>query len=239
MTATLPDATELGDTPAAASLGRKRRKPWWIGVVAVGGVVFIGGGFGAFSPFANRSTPVDSGTVSLTLSNEGGAASFATAISGLLPDDATATDDTPTDAWDERVIAITNTSNVDTSFLLGIGVSSTSGGADATEAMFTTASPDGVTVQVWRCRNGAGQAVAYTQTTANDRAVCSATEDVLIAETDLPLVETTALGLVPVGQNLSVRVRVRLPQSAPSLAQGDGGILTLTAALRQRDGGAV
>jgi hypothetical protein len=202
-------------------------------------VTLSSGGFGDARPYVQPVQQTNSAALSVAVSNQSGAATFTTTISNLFPDDSNATDNTPTDAWDDRVVQVVNTTNAPTTMSLGVTAGSLSGGADATEQIISDGS-NGARIQVWRCRVGVTDTPAdYTQAVADNAAVCGAAEQSLLAEADLPLADSALIATLPANTNVNLRIRIRLPEAASNLAQGDSAALTFTVRLTPRTAGAV
>jgi hypothetical protein len=203
------------------------------GVAALCVGTLSSGGFGDSRPYVDNNQTTNLAALNVSVGNQA-AVSFTTSISNLYPDDATATDNVPTDAWEDRVVRVTNTSALPTT--LSLAVTASAGGATPLIAEAT----DGARIQVWRCRSGATDTpVDYVQALADDVATCSGAEQSLLAESDLPLANSTLLATLPSTTNVNLRIRIRLPQSAPDTAQNNSATLVFTVRLAPRTGGAV
>jgi len=211
---------------------RHRRALAMIGVAALCVGTLSSGGFGDARPYVDNNQTTNLAALNVSVGNQA-AVSFTTSISNLYPDDATATDNVPTDAWEDRVVRVTNTSPVVTT--LSLQVSASAGGATPLIADATA----GARIQVWRCRSGATDTpIDYVQALADDAPTCSGSEQSLLAESDLPLASSTLLASLPANTNANLRIRIRLPQDAPDTVQNNSATLVFTARL-SRAGGAV
>lgn len=182
------------------------------------------GGYGAF--VAAGQAPdglVVTGNLTFDLTLDPTAVPFTEAVgdpalrTSLRPDDATddPTDDVPSDAFADRVLRATNTSEDPVS--LHLQVESVGLGGPAVD------DPDGLAVVVWRCLDG-----TYTHDDPLAVPTCSGTEAVLdlngaaagvAADVELDPVEVEA-SLAPSG-SFEARVRIVLPHRAPVEAIGD------------------
>jgi hypothetical protein len=212
-----------------------------IGALTTAGLVALAVwlvGSGVLAGFPGKKTVSGatntSGVVKLTVGN-GAAVPFTTAISNLTPDDATATDNLPLAAFDDRIVQITNTSTVTSA--LKLAVAATEPGAPSLVSDTT----NGLRIAAWRCTvSGADPSpAAYAQATSDAVPSCAGTETSLLADSDLPLATTTLVASQAAGKNVNLRLRVRLPQNAPVTYAGQSTSLTLTFSLAQRSGGNV